>query len=225
VVARVKVDEADRQRLAMLQRQEDEKRRAEIEAAQRAAKKKSEEEASAKAEVERQRLTILQYQQDEKKRVEEALKAGEVAVATLPKTDQEPSINAATLARRLQAELKRVGCDPGAVDGEWGAKPKVALREFGRTAKVTLSAEEPTEDALKSVTAQKGRICVLKCGANEKEKGGRCVANAKPERVRSRVEDNSKPKLAREQPSSQPNKGLCRHTTGGPTSSSVSPCP
>jgi hypothetical protein len=46
--------------LAMPQRQEDEKRRAEIEAAQQAAKKKSEEEASAKAEVERQRLTILQ---------------------------------------------------------------------------------------------------------------------------------------------------------------------
>jgi hypothetical protein len=46
---------------------------------------------------------------------------------------------------------------------------------------------------LKAVAAQTGRICVLKCGANErereKEKGGRCVANAKPERVTSKIRE------------------------------------
>jgi hypothetical protein len=161
--------DADRQRLAMLQQQEDEKRRAE--------EARTAREAASSAEE--QRLASLKAVEGWR---------NEDSIATKPKNEQEPTINAAELARSLQGELKRVGCDPGAVDGPWGAKAKDALREFSRTAKVTLSVEEPTEDALKSVAAQKGRVCVLKCGANEREKGGRCVAvaTAKPEQVTSK---------------------------------------
>jgi peptidoglycan hydrolase-like protein with peptidoglycan-binding domain len=151
-------------RLGELKRQAD--------ATQQAAKKKSEDEARAKAEADRQRLAMLQQQEDEV-----AKKRAETEAAKKRVNDT------ATLSRSLQAELKRVGCDPGAVDGEWGVKAKEALREFSQTAKVTLSVEEPTEDALKAVAAQQARICALKCGANEREKGGRCVANAKPDQV------------------------------------------
>jgi hypothetical protein len=60
---------------------------------------------------------------------------------------------------------------------------------------VTLSDEEPTEDALKTVAAQKGHIRVLQCGANEKEKGGRYVDDAKPARaaVKSRNGSHAAP--------------------------------
>src|SRR5208282_1581679 len=112
------------------------------------------------ANADRQRLVLLQQQEDEKRHTE--------AEAAKMRAD-----NNAALTRSLQAELKRVGCDPGAVVGGWGAKAKEALHEFGRTAKVTLSAEEPTEEALQAVAAHKGRVCVLTCSANERERNGR----------------------------------------------------
>jgi Caspase domain len=65
----------------------------------------------------------------------------------------------AKLARALQAELKRVGCDPGNVDGVWGDKAKDALAEFTRVAKVTLPSDEPSPEVLQIVLRQKGRIC------------------------------------------------------------------
>src|SRR5262249_14235744 len=43
---------------------------------------------------------------------------------------EDPSIRQAKRARALQTELKRVGCDPGAVDGRWGEKAKAALGQF-----------------------------------------------------------------------------------------------
>jgi uncharacterized caspase-like protein len=163
-----------------------------------AAKKKSDEEVRAMAETERQRIAMLQQQETEVARKRE--------------------VDTATLSRSLQTELKRVGCDPGAVDGAWGTKAKEALREFGRTAKVTLPAEEPTEEALKAVAAQKGRICVLKCGANERERGGRCVANAKPEGVTSKVREE-RPRATK---SAGGSVKLCRTSTT--SQNTVFPC-
>jgi len=56
---------------------------------------------------------------------------------------------------------------------------------------VTLSLDEPTEDALRAIAARKGRICVLKCGANERERNGRCVGDAKAELDRHRPKANN----------------------------------
>jgi hypothetical protein len=110
---------------------------------------------------------------------------------TEPKFSQESVSDPAKLTRALQAELKRVGCDVGELNGRWGTKVKEALREFSQAAKVTLSVDEPTEDALQAVAARKGRICVLKCGANERERNGRCVGDARAERDRQRPKANS----------------------------------
>jgi peptidoglycan hydrolase-like protein with peptidoglycan-binding domain len=54
------------------------------------------------------------------------------------------------LARSIQAELKRVGCDPGSIDGHWGPNAMNALRAFNRAANTALSVDAPTEDTLKS---------------------------------------------------------------------------
>jgi hypothetical protein len=88
--------------------------------------------------------------------------------------------NPEVLARALQSELKRVGCDPGSIDGKWGGKAKEALVEFSRSAKLAVPTEEPTATALEAVTSRKERVCPLECDRGEKVVDGRCVAAEKP---------------------------------------------
>jgi hypothetical protein len=84
------------------------------------------------------------------------------------------------LARELQQELKRVGCDPGAVDGSWGAKARLALSRFAAVAKKDLSLDTPTADALQALRAKTGRVCPLQCEDDEVASGDRCVPKQKP---------------------------------------------
>ncbi|HEU0159389.1 MAG TPA: caspase family protein [Hyphomicrobiaceae bacterium] len=105
------------------------------------------------------------------------------------------------LARALQAELKRVGCDPGAIDGNWGKKAEDALAEFARQSKTTLT-REASQEALKAVAAQPTRVCRLVCGGDEMERDGKCVAKAAPARRRPQVVETA-PKRKKESTSGQ----------------------
>jgi len=196
------------ERIAAERREAEERARREAEAkrqaAAEAAKKKAEEEALAKHQQE-ERIAAERSEAEERVRREAAAKRQadvEVAkaaaepqkIASLPQASNvdppEHSVSdPTTLARSLQAELKRVGCDPGAVDGRWGAKAKEALRDFNEVARAALSVELPTEDALETVRAKKERVCALTCSPNEKEKDGRCVARAKSEPTRPKVSE------------------------------------
>jgi len=106
--------------------------------------------------------------------------APEPKVAVLPPPDEsrkpqaEPDIRG--LTRDLQVELKRVGCDPGAVDGNWSSKSVQALSQFNRRAGMKLEINVATLGALDAVKAQKGRICPLICGRGERVEGDQCVA-------------------------------------------------
>jgi hypothetical protein len=107
-------------------------------------------------------------------------------VASLP---TEPPASAPTpgsspegLARALQTELKRVGCDPGSLDGTWGSKSRQALERFRRLSKVSFATDEPSEAALQSVAGQTGRICPIACEAGEMEVNGSCVAKPRPQK-------------------------------------------
>jgi hypothetical protein len=115
-----------------------------------------------------------------------------------PKLPDSAAKDPATLARALQTELKRVGCDPGPVDGQWGAKGEEALNEFVRVTKIAVPTDAPSDVALQAVTGQKGRICALKCDQGESEVDGKCVASARPEkktvgRSRSTGEQHERP--------------------------------
>ena len=83
------------------------------------------------------------------------------------------------LAREVQKELKRVGCDPGSVDAKWGANARSALADFARRTQVALAVEEPTMAALESLKNQRARVCPLECDDDEVERDGRCVAASK----------------------------------------------
>jgi uncharacterized caspase-like protein len=122
-----------------------------------------------------------------------ALKAAEEArsrakMASLSAATHELTAEASALARGLQTELRRVGCDPGDADGTWGPKARNALKEFASATKLSLTIETPTEAALQALKEKKGRICALTCGPGERESGGKCVARP-PEQRRPQVAD------------------------------------
>jgi hypothetical protein len=98
-----------------------------------------------------------------------APKAATPPVAEIER-DREP------LIRKLQAELARVGCDPGKIDGKWGNKARAALAQFAKLEKITLDEGAPDEDALAAVSKAKARVCPLVCDADERIDAVRCVA-------------------------------------------------
>ena len=126
---------------------------------------------------------------DELRKEESAAAAAGKRVASLSvdarPTPVAPATSPWALARALQTELKRVGCDPGSVEGNWGTKSKQALGKFVRLSKLSVPTDEPTEVALQAVAGQKGRICPLECGRGEAEVSGTCVAKARPEKRRA----------------------------------------
>lgn len=80
------------------------------------------------------------------------------------------------LARSLQLELKRVGCFDGAVNGEFGAPTREALRNFAKLASVNLGKDAGlSSDMLSAIRRFDNRVCPLKCAAGEKAEGDRCV--------------------------------------------------
>lgn len=94
--------------------------------------------------------------------------------AAKPEVEAKPDIRG--LTRDLQSELKRVGCDPGALDGNWSPKSVQALNQFNRRAGMKLDIKVATLGALDAVKGQKGRICPLICGRGERVEGDQCVA-------------------------------------------------
>lgn len=86
------------------------------------------------------------------------------------------------LARSLQAELSRVGCDPGAVDGAWGAKSRAALAAFNKYAKERLPTEEPTKQAFQTVKSATDRVCPSEAAKRDAAK----------KRVRKKLRDQFK---------------------------------
>jgi len=115
--------------------------------------------------------------------------AGRSRVASLPPppapapAPAAPASSPQALARALQSELKRVGCDPGSLDGTWGSKSEQALEKFARLSKLAVPTGEPSEAALQGVAGQMGRICPLDCDRGEVESNGTCVAKSRPEKT------------------------------------------
>ena len=122
---------------------------------------------------------------DQLRKEESAASAVGPRAASLSVDAQPTPTNPLALARALQTELKRVGCDPGSVEGNWGTKSKQALGKFVRLSKLSVPTDQPTEVALQAVSGQKGRICLLECGRGEAEVNGTCVAKARPEKRRT----------------------------------------
>ena len=114
----------------------------------------------AAADAEEQRLAALKAAEE----TQERLKTAGLPPSPL---SQQIARDPEALARMLQAELARVGCNPGAVDGRWGKQAKVALAKFAHLTRASLTVDEPTPEALQALIEQKKTICSPTCGSGE----------------------------------------------------------
>ena len=135
--------------------------------AEEAARKFAEEEAKLKAKLE----AVVKSQQTPTV-VASAPSAPEATRALTPQMDE------GDIARLLQFHLKRVGCDPGTVDGKWTDQSAHAMAEFNKRAKANFEVKVASLGALDAVKQQKARLCPLVCGKGFKAEEDRCVAEA-----------------------------------------------
>jgi hypothetical protein len=89
----------------------------------------------------------------------------QVAMLTPPAGEVEaepPSVEIARadLARRVQEQLKRVGCFAGAADGNWGRKSEQAFQEYNDRKGWTSAPLNPSLAALGQLEAETEKICV-----------------------------------------------------------------
>jgi uncharacterized caspase-like protein len=122
----------------------------------------------------------------EKAKTADATKAADEkpigALATLAPSEQRleatrmPSVpSAEEIARLLQTELRRVGCNTGAVDGKWNAAAQKSLELFNKGAGTTFDTRLASLDTLDFVRSKSARICPLICEHGYKADGDICT--------------------------------------------------
>jgi hypothetical protein len=95
--------------------------------------------------------------------------------ATEPSGRASPVSVELTIARELQGELKRVGCDPGNIDDDWNAASRRALENFNEHAGTNLDVEVANFSALSVVRSRMSRICPVACDRGPGVRGNRCL--------------------------------------------------
>jgi uncharacterized caspase-like protein len=98
----------------------------------------------------------------------------EKLVALSSSTEKADQATPIGLPRALQAELRRVGCNTGAVDGNWNAASQKALDLFNKNAGLKLEVKTASADALDAVKSKTGRICPLICDSGYRADGDKC---------------------------------------------------
>jgi uncharacterized caspase-like protein len=79
------------------------------------------------------------------------------------------------LPRALQAELRRLGCNTGALDGDWNAASQSALDLFNKYAGMKLDVKTASTAALEVLKSKTSRVCPLICDHGFKADGDKCV--------------------------------------------------
>ncbi|MDT3688116.1 MAG: caspase family protein [Pseudorhodoplanes sp.] len=152
------------------------------------------------------------------------------AIAALPAPDNAaapstPAPDPVTLTRSLQAELKRVGCDPGAEDGKWSAKSRQALGLFNKHAGARFDTRVASLAALEAVRAKETRVCPLVCGAGTRREGETCVAIPTPGKTKPQAARPPQPDRAlRDRPPARDIRRSEERRTGAPRSSGAAAC-
>jgi uncharacterized caspase-like protein len=169
--AKRELDEARRQVAEISQREVNEARR-QVEEARRQAE-------DAKRQVEEAKRQAVE---DARRQVEEAKRQQTIALASAPAAQPTakpapvvPAMDPADVRRLLQAHLKRVGCDPETIDGNWTDRSQKALEQFYRNAGTKFDVKLASLDALDAVRAKTSRVCPLVCGKGQRADNDRCI--------------------------------------------------
>ncbi len=68
-------------------------------------------------------------------------------------------LSGADLTRALQAELQRVGCYHGGIDGDWGPMSRRAMSAFNEHTNASLPVDSPDDSLLRMVRGFNGQAC------------------------------------------------------------------
>jgi hypothetical protein len=71
--------------------------------------------------------------------------------------------------------LKRVGCDPGVMDGGWSPASLRALERFNSYAGTSLDTAAPSLEALNAVRSRKSVVCPVVCARGYRAERGGCT--------------------------------------------------
>lgn len=94
----------------------------------------------------------------------------------MPASQAAPSLISSTdVPRLLQSELRRVGCNPGEIDGEWNEPSRRALGLFNKSAGTRFDIKLASIDALDAVRSRTERVCPLDCERGYHATGDRCT--------------------------------------------------
>jgi hypothetical protein len=143
---------------------------------------------------------------------------GGLVVAALDKFKAESAKRAATqpnspeLIRSAQAELIRLGCLTGKVDGTLNAPTSAALSRYMKIAGQPTENVRVTETLVTELTKHSTRFCPIECKAGETLKGETCVAEekkapavaAKPKSDDDDAASRRKQQAARPKPAPEP---------------------
>jgi hypothetical protein len=105
----------------------------------------------------------------------EARQVGALSEPSETPNRSAPPLTGENLSRSLQTQLKRVGCDPGKVDGQWNSESRRALESFNRRAGTKLDVKVASREALAAVKAQKARVCPVSCQPGHPARNERCI--------------------------------------------------
>ena len=105
---------------------------------------------------------------------------GPVATLTSPEetgqaTPQQDGPSVAEIARMLKSELRRVGCNTGAVDDNWNMPAQQSMEFFNKSTGMKLDVKIASKDSLDAVKSRNGRVCPLICDSGFKIDGDRCL--------------------------------------------------
>jgi uncharacterized caspase-like protein len=140
-----------------------------------AAAKAAEDERAAAEQAKRIELEKAAAAEQARIAAEKAAAEKKSQIAALSPSDDSERHSKLDLPRSLQTELRRVGCNTGAVDGDWNAASRHSLDLFNKYAATRLDVKIASLDALDVVKSKAGRVCPLVCDHGFKADGDNCV--------------------------------------------------
>ena len=111
-----------------------------------------------------------------------ALTEGAKVAALEPSAPQVVGLTAEqrTLVTPIEAELRRIGCYPGA-NQDWDTPAvRLGVAEYARYAELSATPTLPDAALLDSLKTLRERVCPLECSSRETVVNGRCIAKTCP---------------------------------------------
>jgi hypothetical protein len=120
--------------------------------------------------------------------------------AALARAQRQKLIAAETVdvTKKLNVELRRVGCSVASGDAVWSQASRDALQAFNQHAQTRFDTNTPSTAAFDAVRARADRVCPLVCAAGQRPQGDVCVAIPAP------VQQQRPAPAARQQQQQQP---------------------